>query len=156
MSFFPRLMLATQLTTRRITGRFSQWMWAMEGVHQEKYGSLSVQISETSFGTLSPRFRRELLRRKQQRCLLEDQGDGRRSCEQRIESLTETLGAVIPVGQVVGTGLDTVGLEFLEKEALKLSQLRQPPAQPKSALKFQVELFVRIYLIFTPSKKPWY
>jgi hypothetical protein len=29
-------------------------MWAMDGLHQEKCGSLSVQISETSCGTRSP------------------------------------------------------------------------------------------------------
>jgi hypothetical protein len=69
---------------------------------------------------------KELLRRIQQRCLLEDQGGGRCYFEQRIEYLMETLGAVIPVGQVVGAGRDAVRLEFLEKGALGVSRLREP------------------------------
>ena len=52
---FPLLTLATQRRNRHITGRLSQRMCEMVGLHHAKAGSASVQISEMSCGTRMPR-----------------------------------------------------------------------------------------------------
>ena len=54
MSLLPLLILFAQRIILLITGLVSHFIWLTEGVHHSKLGSLSVQINETSLGTLRP------------------------------------------------------------------------------------------------------
>ena len=59
--------------------------------------------------------------------LINDQGGGRGDAKQLVQQAVKPLGCIVPIGDVVGAGLETMRLHLLELGALGLARLRNAP-----------------------------
>ena len=59
--------------------------------------------------------------------LINDQGGGRGDAKQLVQQAVKPLGCIVPIGDVVRSGLETMRLHLLELGALGLARLRNAP-----------------------------